>query len=150
MHTVRRAVAAPPAAVWEVFENGWLFPTWVVGASRMRFVDPTWPAPGARLHHSVGAWPALLNDTTEVVAAERERELVLRAKVRPFGAADVRLEITPTRDRCEVSMAEDVTSGPSRFMPGPVRQAGFAARNGETLLRLAVVAEGMRRSRPAG
>ena len=54
-----------PAAVFAVLADGWLYPTWVVGASRMRDVDDRWPEPGSRLHHSVGAWPALLDDITE-------------------------------------------------------------------------------------
>ena len=53
-----------PEKVWEVLADGWLYPVWVVGASRMREVDDHWPAEGAKLHHSVGTWPALLDDTT--------------------------------------------------------------------------------------
>ena len=41
--------------VWSVLSDGWLYPLWVVGASRMRDVDPDWPAVGSRIHHSVGA-----------------------------------------------------------------------------------------------
>src|SRR6478752_3157184 len=62
-----RHLQAAPETVWEVLSDGWLFPVWVVGASRMREVDDHWPEPGARLHHSVGAWPVLLDDETEVL-----------------------------------------------------------------------------------
>ena len=54
MATNSRVVQAPPEKVWEVLSDGWLYPLWVVGASRMRAVDEHWPALGARLHHSVG------------------------------------------------------------------------------------------------
>ncbi len=63
---VQRMVSAPPEAVWEVLADGWVYTGWVVGASRMRAVDPAWPVPDARLHHSVGGWPLLLDDTTSV------------------------------------------------------------------------------------
>ena len=56
--------------MWDVLADGWLYPLWVVGASRMREVDDTWPAVGSKLHHSVGAWPALINDDTEVTDVE--------------------------------------------------------------------------------
>ena len=46
--TVSRPVAAPPEAVWAVLADGWQYGTWVVGASRVRAVDPGGrrPAPG--------------------------------------------------------------------------------------------------------
>jgi hypothetical protein len=34
-----RASACSPQAVFEVLADGWLYPGWVVGASRMRAVD---------------------------------------------------------------------------------------------------------------
>ena len=68
MATNTRTIHATPEAVWDVLADGWLYPLWVVGASRMREVDDHWPAVGARLHHSVGSWPLLLDDETEVVA----------------------------------------------------------------------------------
>ena len=67
MSRVTRTVLAVPDQVWGVLADGWLYPLWVVGASRMREVDDHWPAVGARLHHSVGAWPALIDDTTSVL-----------------------------------------------------------------------------------
>ena len=54
-----------PDDVFAVLGDGWLYPTWVVGASRMRAVDPAWPAEGAHLHHSLGAWPVLFDDDTQ-------------------------------------------------------------------------------------
>jgi len=88
---VQRMVSAPPEAVWEVLADGWVYTGWVVGASRMRAVDPAWPVPDARLHHSVGGWPLLLDDTTSVLEADPGRELVLKARAWPMGAAHVRV-----------------------------------------------------------
>ena len=42
-----RVVAATPDQVWRVLADGWLYPLWVVGATRMRDVDEHWPAVGA-------------------------------------------------------------------------------------------------------
>ena len=66
--------------------DGWLYPLWVVGASRMREVDTTWPEVGSELHHSVGAWPLLVDDTTEVADAIPGRFLHLHARARPTGS----------------------------------------------------------------
>ena len=70
---------ATPDQVWEVLADGWLYPLWVVGASRMREVDAGWPAPGTMLHHSVGTWPLLLDDVTECVEQVPGARLVLHA-----------------------------------------------------------------------
>lgn len=144
-----RSVAAPAEAVWDVLADGWLYASWVVGASRVRDVDETWPSPGARLHHSVGAWPALLSDATEVELAEPPRRLVLTAHGGPIGSA--RVDITIVSDgpqACTVTIAEDATSGLGRLVPMPARQAAILPRNREALHRLALLAEGRHRARP--
>ncbi|GAA0942741.1 SRPBCC family protein [Pseudonocardia zijingensis] len=141
MVTVSREIASSPDAVWAVVSDGWLYPSWVVGASRMRHVDPAWPAVGARLHHSVGVWPALLDDTTSVVSSVPGKELVLEARGWPFGEATVRLTIEARPSGCLVAMAEDATSGPGKLIPGPVRTALIGPRNTESLRRLAYLAE---------
>ena len=66
MSTTTRSVSATPEQVWEVLADGWLYPLFVVGASRMRDVDDSWPAVGAKLHHSVGTrspGPAVASST---------------------------------------------------------------------------------------
>ena len=55
-----------------MLSDGWLYALWVVGAARMRDVDEGWPAVGTRLHHSVGTWPLLIDDTTEVLEVRGE------------------------------------------------------------------------------
>ena len=86
----------PPSAVWEALSDGWLYPVWVVGAARMREVDDHWPAQGARLHHSVGIWPALINDETEVLESVPDRLLRLKAKGWPAGDAEVVIRLRPS------------------------------------------------------
>ena len=142
MSVNRRTIAATPAHVWDVLSDGWLYPLFVVGASRMRDVDETWPAVGSRLHHSVGVWPALIDDTTEVLAVEPGSMLRLRARGWPAGEAEVVIRLEANGADTEVSIAEDAVSGPGKLVPKPLRDVQLAWRNVETLRRLAFVAEG--------
>lgn len=139
---VTREIDAPSEAVWAVLRDGWLFAGWVVGASRIRSVDAEWPAPGSRIHHSVGVWPALIDDSTRAISADAGRELVLAARAWPAGEATVRLGITTLGERTLVRMTEDVTAGPVRIVPGTIRQLMLVPRNRESLRRLALLAEG--------
>jgi uncharacterized protein YndB with AHSA1/START domain len=139
---VRRTIEATPARVWAVLADGWLYPTWVVGASRMRDVDESWPAPGSKLHHSVGVWPLLLDDRTEVIGSVPQKQLRLKAHGWPAGAAEVLIELEPSGSGTAVTIREDAVAGPARLIPGPVRQAGVIPRNKEALRRLGFLAEG--------
>jgi hypothetical protein len=142
--TVRREMDAPADAVWAVLADGWLYASWVVGASRMRDVDPAWPGIGARLHHSVGTWPLLLDDTTTVLVCVPKRELVLRGRAWPIGEAEIRLTLEDRAAGCEVVLSEDARGGPARLLPPPARSALIGPRNAESLRRLAYLAEGRR------
>src|SRR3954462_6129599 len=139
---VRRTVNATPARIWAVLADGWLYPSWVVGASRMRDVDQSWPAPGSVLHHSVGLWPLLLDDRTEVIGSVPQKELRLKAHGWPAGAAGVLIELEPRGDSTEVTIREDAVAGPAKLVPPAVRQLSMVPRNREALRRLAFLAEG--------
>ncbi len=132
---------ATPEQVWNVLADGWLYPLFVVGASRMREVDDTWPGVGSKLHHSVGVWPLLLNDSTEVLECSPTSYLKLKARGWPAGEAEVELRLEAAGDTTEVSITEDLTRGPGRLLPKPARDPQIAWRNVETLRRLAYVAE---------
>jgi uncharacterized protein YndB with AHSA1/START domain len=151
--TVTRDVAAPAQAVWDVLADGWSYATWVVGASRVREVDDTWPLQSAQIHHSIGLWPLLIDDTTEVESSVEPSRLVLTARGWPAGEARVTISIT-TRDgdRCTVTIEEDASSGPGTLIPKPLRQLAIGPRNVEALKRLAFLAEGRHRTgeRPSG
>jgi hypothetical protein len=141
--TARRDVRAPADAVWTVLSDGWSYATWVVGASRVRDVDPHWPQEGALIHHSFGLWPGVVNDTTEVLRSEPLRRLAMRARGWPVGEAEVVVTIEPTGpEACTVSITEDAVTGPGKLIPRPVRQLLIGPRNVETLMRLALLAEG--------
>lgn len=141
MSTLSRSMSATPEVVWEVLSDGWLYPLFVVGAARMRDVDDSWPTVGARLHHSVGAWPALLDDTTEVLEMDEGSRLLLRARAWPAGSAHVELSLHPSGDATLVTIVEDATAGPALVIPKPVRDIQLRWRNTETLRRLAFLVE---------
>jgi len=146
MATNERTIQAPTDAVWDVLADGWLYPLWVVGASRMREVDDHWPGVGARLHHSVGTWPLLLDDETEVVEVVPGSSLTLHAKARPSGVAEVVIRLEPVGASTRVIIEEDALSGPGRLVPKPLRDPLLTWRNVESLRRLAYIAE--RRAKP--
>jgi len=137
-----RVIDAPPEQVWKVLADGWLYPLWVVGATRMRGVDETWPDVDAKLHHSVGVWPLVIDDDTLVLDSEPGRLLRLRAAGWPLGEAVVEIHLEPDGSRTRVLLREDATQGPGRLAPRFVRRPMIKWRNTETLTRLALVAEG--------
>ncbi len=136
-----RTLAAPPSAVWQVLSDGWLYPVWVVGASRMREVDDHWPEVGARLHHSVGIWPLLINDNTEVLESVPAHLLRLRTRGWPAGEAEVLLRLEAVGAGTQVTLDEDAVQGPGTFVPRALRAPALEWRNTETLRRLGFVAE---------
>lgn len=149
MVEVTRVAHASPDTVWQVLGNGWLYPVWVVGASRMRDVEDRWPAVGSRLHHSFGVWPAVIDDTTSVLESEPGHRIKLQARGWPVGEATVELVLEPVPDAgaetgvgTRMVLREDATKGPGRYIPAPLRAAALLPRNHETLRRLALIAEG--------
>ena len=142
MSVNKRTVAATPQQVWDILADGWLYPLFVVGASRMRDVDDNWPEPGARLHHSVGTWPLLINDTTEVLEVEEEERLLLLARGWPAGQAHVEITLEPRGTDTVVTMVEQATAGPGALIPKAVQDPQLHVRNVEALRRLAFVVEG--------
>lgn len=143
---ISRTFQAPVEAVWAVLSDGWLYATWVVGASRIRAVDDEWPREGTQIHHSVGMWPLLLDDTSEVIRSRPHEELVLKARGWPVGEAHIFLTLEPlSAEACIVRMREDAVAGPGKLVPRPARQAVILPRNRESLGRLALLAEGRHR-----
>ncbi|GAB2527861.1 SRPBCC family protein [Paramicrobacterium agarici] len=132
-----------PDAVFRILGDGWLYPGWVVGASRMRAVDDAWPGPDARLHHSVGVWPALIDDSTSCVTWDPPRRMELRARSWPIGEAHVRIDVKPHADGSLVRIRENPVSGPAKYLPSMLVDVLLRRRNAETLHRLAYLAEGI-------
>ena len=148
MSTTSRLVEATPEQVWSVLADGWLYPLFVVGAARMRDVDEDWPAVGSRLHHSVGSWPVMVDDTTEVLEVDEGRRLLLLARAWPAGQAHVEISLEPSGSKpggTVVTMVENATSGPGALVPKALQDPQLHLRNVETLRRLAYVVEGRTR-----
>lgn len=141
--TKYRIIRCTPEEVCEVLSNGWLYPTWVVGTSRMRKVDANWPEPGSRLHHSVGIWPITINDTTVSEEWDAPEKVVLTAKGWPIGVARVTIEIRPHTTGSLVRMVEEPVAGPGSWIPGWLSDPLLKLRNREVLRRLAYIAEGV-------
>ncbi len=137
-----RVLKCSPEDVFRVLGDGWLYPSWVVGASRMREVDESWPSAGARLHHSVGVWPALIDDSTVVEACDPPRRIVMKARGWPLGEARVTIDVKQRGDGSVVRIQEEAVAGPATSVPAPVMDVLLRWRNAETLHRLAYLAEG--------
>ncbi|MFF1632787.1 SRPBCC family protein [Leifsonia sp. NPDC058248] len=142
MSVTTRTLDCTPDELFAVLADPWVYPTWVVGASRMRGADNAYPAPGAKLHHSIGVWPFVLDDETIVEVWAPPHRMVLTAKTRPAGEERVILEVKPRGAGCVVRMKEYPVSGPVRLIPKPIADALLHIRNLETLRRLEWVARG--------
>ncbi|MDJ0392541.1 SRPBCC family protein [Rhodococcus sp. G-MC3] len=140
MATTRES-SATVEQVWDVLADGWAYATWVVGASRIRAVDPAWPSVGSRIHHSVGIWPVVLSDHTRVTGLHEGRELSLEARALPFGAASVTIRLLPLAAGCRIEMIEHALTPPISLVPDAVQHALVHPRNREALRRLALLAE---------
>ncbi len=141
MSVTRRDMTCSPADVFAVLSDGWQLGLWVVGASRIRNVEPSWPAPGSTVAHSVGSWPLLLDDTTTVTSMVPDRSLRLRARGWPAGEADVQIDIAVRPGGCRVTITEDAVKGPGLLIPQPLRSLALHRRNVESLRRLSYLAE---------
>jgi hypothetical protein len=146
MSECSRVMRCGPKDVFDVLSDGWAYGQWVVGAARVRDVDPGWPAEGSRIHHSVGIWPALLHDTTHSVGAEPPHHLRLRARAWPTGEAMIDFQVDPHDSGCVVTIREKAVSGPAMCIPMAVQTPLLTWRNTETLRRLSFIAEGRSRS----
>ncbi len=127
-------IAAPPGRVFDVLSSGQRYAEWVVGAKRIRAVDGTWPEPGSRFHHTVGIGVLAVHDNTKVLQLEPPRRIVLVARARPFGRAEVELVVESDGAGTRVRMREEPTGAPGvvkRLLDPTIR-----SRNAEALRRL--------------
>lgn len=142
MITVVREVPASPERVWAVLADPHSYRDWVVGARRIRTADESWPAPGATLHHELAAG---IEDSTTVLDSEDGKRLVLRARARPAGTAEVVLTIQPAGTGTKVEMEEKAVSGPAALIPEMMLAPLVKARNEESLRRLGELARTLQR-----
>lgn len=137
-----REVPATPEQVWAVLADPHSYPGWVVGARRIRAADDSWPAAGAMLHHELAGG---IEDSTSVVDSEEGKRLVLRARARPAGIAEVVLTVEPSGDGSKVQMKERAVSGPASIIPEFILAPLVKARNEESLRRLGELASSLKR-----
>jgi hypothetical protein len=128
MSTNVREMACSAEDVFAVLADGWLFPTWVVGASRMRDVEK--------------AWPAVIDDETTMHEWDPPRHALVVAKGWPIGEASVQIDVKPRGDGCVVRIIEKAVAGPGKYVPPALLDIALYIRNVETLRRLAYIAEG--------
>ena len=136
------AIDAPPAEVWTTLSDGPAFEDWVVGCQAIRDVEGDWPEVGSAIHHRVGAGVLALEDSTTVVESERERRLVLRARIRPAGVAMVHISLEPgPANGTTVVMEEEMAEGPASHVPDALTDPLLHQRNVESLQRLKQLVE---------
>jgi uncharacterized protein YndB with AHSA1/START domain len=141
MATNERLMPVPPAAVWEALADAGAYGDWVVGSRRIRAADAAWPAPGSRFHHTVGVGPLSVDDHTESLEAHPPTLLRMRAKARPFGTAQVTLELTPSDGGTFVKMTENPDGLSSVLGLNPLVHVLTMIRNAESLRRLERIAQ---------
>lgn len=142
MASVEREVEASAADIWSVLADGWTYSSWVVGTSKIRSVDAAWPQVGTRIQHSFGAWPLLLEDSTEVLESVEPTRLVLRARGWPMGEAKVAVTVEPRGVRSLLRLDETPVSGPGAWLSNPIFDAGLRLRLSEMSVRLGALAAG--------
>jgi hypothetical protein len=151
MATTTRLVAADADDVFAVLADGWTYSDWVVGTAHIRAVDDRWPQQGSHLHHKAGPWPVSLKDRSTVLECEPGRMLLLKVRLWPFGAGEVRLDLAPVSPgRTRVTMKEQFTQGALLGARNKLHDVLLHYRNREALRRLADIVEGRRRSNGGG
>jgi len=129
-------VSASPEDVFAVLDDADAYPKWVVGARRVRRVDPDWPHEGSEFHHAIGLPGAELKDSTEVIEHVASRRIVLEVRFRPTGTARVEISVDPVEGGSVVTMEEDPRSGPVSWLPRLVTDPALHLRNALSLQRL--------------
>jgi uncharacterized protein YndB with AHSA1/START domain len=141
-------VSASPDEVFAVLDDADAYPQWVVGARRLRRVDPDWPREGSEFHHAIGLPGAELHDSTEVVEHTAPRRIVLEVRFRPSGTARVEISVDPVDGGSVVTMEEHPRSGPVSSLPRFLTDPALHLRNAWSLQRLRHEVERQARSDP--
>ncbi|MEO7428284.1 MAG: SRPBCC family protein [Acidimicrobiales bacterium] len=137
---VETTIGATRHRVFELLTDPTTYPEWLVGAQRVRRVDPQFPRAGAEFAHSVGASTATIDDTTESLGVREDRHVALLVNAGPFHArVDFDLEPGLTPDATSVRFSERPV-GPLAIIT-PLLKPMIHARNLESLRQLAEYVE---------
>jgi uncharacterized protein YndB with AHSA1/START domain len=129
-------VSAAPEAVFDVLDDAYAYPQWVVGARRVRRVDPSWPAVGSKFHHAIGTAAGELHDSSKILERVPPDRIVLEVRFRPTGVANVEIDVKRDGDKSVVTLVESPTSGPVAHLPGFITDPLLYVRNALALQRL--------------
>ena len=136
-------IEATPEQVFQVLADGWTYSDWVVGTVHIRDVGLGFPAPGTVLHHKVGPWPVSLHDNTRILICDPPRLLAMQARLRPLGVATVTLTLEPQMaDTTKVTMVEEFSAGPLKWLQTKANDVVLHRRNTEALRRLSDIVVG--------
>jgi uncharacterized protein YndB with AHSA1/START domain len=127
---------ARPDAVFAVLDDAHAYPRWVVGARRVRAVDPAWPAVGSCFHHAIGVGAAELHDSSKVLERDPPRRLVLEVRFRPTGIARVEIDVERSPTGSTITMTETPVCGPAWAFPSVFVDIVLKVRNAISLQRL--------------
>lgn len=136
MATVSLRMQASPDDVFDVLDDACAYPRWVIGARRIRAVDPDWPEVGSRFHHAIGTAAGELHDSSQIVERDRPRRFVLEARFRPPGAACVAVDVEPIEGGVVVHLGETVVGGPLTSVPQLLLEPLITLRNAFAIRRL--------------
>jgi uncharacterized protein YndB with AHSA1/START domain len=139
-------VDASPSEVFAVLEDPDAYAQWVVGARRIRRVDPDWPREGSEFHHAIGVAGAELHDSSKVVERNPPHRIVLDVRFRPTGTARVEIEVEPVERGSRITIAERPSSGPVVWVPLALIDPVLHLRNAWSLQRLRCEVEQRARS----
>ncbi len=134
-------IAASPDEVFAALANAANYGDWVVGSDTIRDADADWPKVGSRFHHRVGVGPLKLNDHTEVLEVDPPHRLIMHARARPLGTAEVAMRLTERDGGTLVTMSETAGDRLSRLMLNRLTDPLIRLRNAESLRRLKRIAE---------
>jgi uncharacterized protein YndB with AHSA1/START domain len=134
-------IRASPEQVFDVLDDAYAYPSWVLGTRRIRSVDQEWPAVGSMFHHAIGTPVAELHDSSKVVVRQPPEHLELEVRFRPTGVATVCVDIARDHSGSLVTMEETPKRGFFASLPRVVTEPLLAVRNEVSLRRLRHLAE---------
>ncbi len=129
-------IDAPRDDVFNTIADPRTYPDWLVGAQKIRSVDPAFPAPGTKFEHAVGPTQEMTaDDDTKAIAVQGHRRLVLEVHLGPLHG-EVEFMLKKRGDNSTEVRLRERPMGPAAALT-PVLRPALAARNKVSLRNLA-------------